>query len=65
MTSTLMHIGAPKPEGYFPPQSQGAPVTTTAGKTPNLIQNQAQKETAPSGKNKTQGKSQEPIQRYG
>lgn len=53
--SSLLHIGAPRPEGYFPPQSQTAPATTTAGKAP--VRNEAQKEPLPSSKGKIQGKS--------
>jgi hypothetical protein len=53
--STLLHIGAPKPEGYFPLRNQTATEKTTAAKDP--VQNQAQKEAAPGGKGKAQGKS--------
>lgn len=55
VTSTLLHIGSPKPEGYSPPQSQTAPTTTTAGKNP--VRNEARKEPPLSGKGKVQGKS--------
>jgi hypothetical protein len=53
--STLLHIGAPKPEGYFPPQSQTTPAITTVGKNP--LRNEARKEPLPNGKGKIQGKS--------
>jgi hypothetical protein len=46
VTSTLLYVGAPKPEGYLPPQSQTAPATTTVGK--DAVPNEARKEPASS-----------------
>lgn len=56
--SSLLYIGAPKPEGYPLPQSQTAPpptATATPGKNP--VRNEARKELAPNSKGKIQGKS--------
>ena len=55
--SSLLYIGAPKPEGYFPPQSQTAPATTTATAGKNPVRNEARKEPVPKGKGKSQGQS--------
>ena len=55
VTSSFLHIGPPKPDGYSLPQSPTAPATTTAGKSPT--RNEARKEPSPSGKSKVQGKS--------
>jgi len=57
VSSTLLHIGAPKPEGYPPPQSQTAPPPTPATTGKNPVRNEARKESIPSGKGKIQGKS--------
>ena len=55
VTFTLLHIGAPKPEGYQPVQSQTAPAKTTASKEPT--RSELRKAASPSSKGKVQGKS--------
>jgi hypothetical protein len=55
VTSTLLHIGAPKPEGYFPPRSQAVPEKTTVSKEP--ARSDPRKTVSPNSKGRTQGRS--------
>jgi hypothetical protein len=53
VTSSLLHIGAPRPEGYLPPQSQTVPTTTLVNKEPGRKEpgrSDLLKTTSPSGR---------------
>ena len=55
VTSTLLYIGAPKPEGYLSPQSQAAPEKMTASKEP--ARSDPGKTASPTIRDQTQGRS--------
>jgi hypothetical protein len=55
VTSTLLHIGAPRPEGYLSPQSQTGPEKTAAKEDP--VWSDPRKTDVPDGAGRPQGKS--------
>jgi hypothetical protein len=60
VTSSLLHIGAPKPEGYFPPQSQTAPAKTMVRKEAErkeAARSDPPKTVTPASKGRAQGRS--------